>query len=292
VGRRRRNNSANLMAPVFVLVVFAAYSNAAFIDKAMRMLLVVALIGVCFLVILYFVTRQGNRLHSLSRVSVPENTAGVIDVKSCQKPFVDESKHNTKWTIELIDALEWKRFEELCSLYFEQKGYRVEMTRQGADGGVDINLFKNSYSNSKPFGIVQCKAWNSYKVGVKPVRELLGVMAAEKCPLGVFVTSGDYTREAREFSAGKHIKLMNGTRLLQQIRELPESSQRTLLDKVTRGDYTTPSCPACGIKMVTRTAMKGTNIGNKFWGCRNFPKCRSTLRVKKKHQTVVIPMSV
>jgi len=281
VGRRRRNNGANLMAPVFALVVFAAYSNPEFIDKAMRMLSVVAVIGVCLLVILYFIKRQENRLHSLLRVSVPENTVGVLDVKGSQKPFVYESKHNNKWTIELIKALEWKRFEELCSLYFEAKGYRVEITRQGADGGVDINLFKNSYSNSKPFGVVQCKAWNSYKVGVKPVRELLGVMAAEKSPLGLFITSGDYTREAREFSAGKHIKLMDGARLLQQIKELPESSQRALLDKVTRGDYTTPSCPACGTKMVIRTAMKGANIGNKFWGCNNFPKCRSTLRAKK-----------
>ena len=33
-------------------------------------------------------------------------------------------------------------------------------------------------------------------------------------------------------------------------------------------------CPKCGSKMVLRTATKGTNAGNKFYGCTGFPKCR------------------
>lgn len=33
-------------------------------------------------------------------------------------------------------------------------------------------------------------------------------------------------------------------------------------------------CPKCGSKMVLRTATKGKNAGNKFYGCAGFPKCR------------------
>jgi|GEM_PF-327900 len=33
-------------------------------------------------------------------------------------------------------------------------------------------------------------------------------------------------------------------------------------------------CPRCGHKLVLRTATKGSNKGNQFWGCSNFPKCR------------------
>ncbi len=33
-------------------------------------------------------------------------------------------------------------------------------------------------------------------------------------------------------------------------------------------------CPRCGHKLVLRTATKGANKGNQFWGCSNFPKCR------------------
>lgn len=38
-------------------------------------------------------------------------------------------------------------------------------------------------------------------------------------------------------------------------------------------------CPKCGSSMVIRETKKGQNIGNKFWGCSNFPKCRTTLQI-------------
>ena len=33
-------------------------------------------------------------------------------------------------------------------------------------------------------------------------------------------------------------------------------------------------CPRCGRELVLRTAKKGNNQGNQFWGCSGFPKCR------------------
>ena len=33
-------------------------------------------------------------------------------------------------------------------------------------------------------------------------------------------------------------------------------------------------CPRCGSELVLRTAKKGNNAGNQFYGCSNFPKCR------------------
>lgn len=35
-----------------------------------------------------------------------------------------------------------------------------------------------------------------------------------------------------------------------------------------------PMCPSCGNLMVLRTASRGDNKGNHFWGCSDFPKCR------------------
>lgn len=35
-----------------------------------------------------------------------------------------------------------------------------------------------------------------------------------------------------------------------------------------------PICPRCGNTMVLRTANRGENKGNQFWGCSGFPKCR------------------
>jgi very-short-patch-repair endonuclease len=35
-----------------------------------------------------------------------------------------------------------------------------------------------------------------------------------------------------------------------------------------------PICPKCGVPMVLRTASKGKQAGQPFYGCRNFPRCR------------------
>ncbi len=40
---------------------------------------------------------------------------------------------------------------------------------------------------------------------------------------------------------------------------------------------TTKSCPKCGAEMILRKARKGANVGNQFWGCSTYPKCRCFL---------------
>lgn len=42
-----------------------------------------------------------------------------------------------------------------------------------------------------------------------------------------------------------------------------------------------PICPNCGAEMKLRSAKTGNNRGKKFWGCLNFPKCRSILPYEK-----------
>lgn len=41
----------------------------------------------------------------------------------------------------------------------------------------------------------------------------------------------------------------------------------------------TNTCPVCGGKLVLRTAKKGPNAGNLFYGCSNYPKCKYTKNV-------------
>ena len=176
-------------------------------------------------------------------------------------------------SVELLNKLEWRRFEELVTLYFRKTGFDARRSRVGADGGVDILLFRNN--EPKPFAYVQCKAWHAYKVGVKPVRELFGVMAAEQIPQGYFVTAGMFTSEAAEFAAGKALKLVTGTYLLEKLRALPQADQDEILRRITAGDYTTPTCPRCDEKMVMRQGTFG-----RFWGCPNFPRCRAKLKLR------------
>ena len=38
-----------------------------------------------------------------------------------------------------------------------------------------------------------------------------------------------------------------------------------------------PACPKCGVPMARRTAQRGDNRGNSFWGCVNYPRCRQVI---------------
>jgi len=40
-------------------------------------------------------------------------------------------------------------------------------------------------------------------------------------------------------------------------------------------------CPKCGAPMIKRKATKGPNVGNEFYGCSAYPKCRSIVPINK-----------
>ena len=77
-----------------------------------------------------------------------------------------------QWTPQLLKRLEWRRFEELCAAYFDN------LYAEGADRAAIL---------------VHCRPWDAYGVGIKPVRELHGAMAAAQVREGVLVTSGKFT---------------------------------------------------------------------------------------------------
>jgi len=194
------------------------------------------------------------------------------------QPAIEQAKTDKAqaWSLDLIKSLDWKVFEALCAAYFKAKGHNAEVSKIGADGGIDILLYER-INTDKLLGVVQCKAWATKPVGVREVRELYGVMADIGCLLGVLITTSRFTEDARSFASGKHISLMTVEKLLALILGLPENLKTELLYQTTQGDYTVPSCPNCDIKLVSRVASKGKSLGQHFWGCSNFPKCRYML---------------
>jgi restriction system protein len=208
---------------------------------------------------------------------VPDGPAGPdlyqewTDVDGAAPTGIDESR----WNMGLLKALEWKRFEILCSTYFEAIGLRSRRAYGGPDGGIDIRLFAKGVS--EPGILVQCKAWRDRQVGVALVRELYGVMTAENVPEGILVTTSKFSTDAVAFAKGKNIHLIDGDDFLGKLLDLPAAKQDGLRRQVIEGDYTTPTCPSCGdgTKMKFRTSGKD---GTAFWGCSNFPRCRTTIR--------------
>lgn len=180
------------------------------------------------------------------------------------------------WSIELMRAIEWKRFEDLCQKFYEIKGIRSVTTPLGPDGGIDVRLFQDD--SDRATSIVQCKAWGERFVGVKPVRELLGVMTHEKVAKAFFMTSSRFSDDAKAFARSNRITLIDGDMFLMMINRLPAASAEALLRFATAGDYSTPTCPKCGQKM---KAVAGREGRPDFWGCTAYPRCRQRLGMRR-----------
>ena len=55
-----------------------------------------------------------------------------------------------------------------------------------------------------------------------------------------------------------------------------EASPSDVIDENNKAAADKMICPKCGSELVFRTAKKGANAGNQFYGCSAFPKCRYT----------------
>lgn len=271
-------------------------------------------------------------------------------------------------TADALDAITWQEFEQLVGEFFRMQGYQVEeVGGGGADGGVDLVMRRNG----EKF-LVQCKQWKANRVSVEIVREMFGLMTAKGAVGGFVVTSGKFTRPAREFAQGRNLALIDGAELsalLEQtyanrktsrdtntvptamastppnktapprasmgaaaraaaaaapppprsepafspppapplppvstarapsrVKTPPPSAprpappqQRTAAApprapaaKAERpaprpaATGTDPQCPVCARPMLLRTARKGPQAGQLFWGCVDYPICQGT----------------
>ena len=87
--------------------------------------------------------------------------------------------------------------------------------------------------------------------------ELLGVMTHEKVKRGIFITTAAYTRDATSFGADNPIQTLDGVAFLPYYGKLSADQQKALREFAFDGDYKTPTCPSCGMKMKRRRGKKG-----------------------------------
>jgi restriction system protein len=222
---------------------------------------------------------RGATKHSPS-TNVPPATKldSLWDESMCRPMAESEMRVDAKpkkWSVRVLRGMEWKRFEFLAAAYYETIGFRTEPIGWGADGGVDVVLYRGELT--EPVSVVQCKAWSGRQVPVEAVRALLGVMTDRKVRTGVFLTTSTFTSTAAEFADGNRIALVDGADFLKCLLALPINKQAELLSVASEGDWTVPSCPSCGVKMAQREGKRG-----RFWGCPSFPRCRNTFEVRKR----------
>lgn len=105
-------------------------------------------------------------------------------------------------------------FEEHVGNLFSALGYNVRLTPKSNDEGVDLYLDKPGRR-----AIVQCKHYTNGNVSRQVVQQTFGVLRNKKVGEAFVVTTGGFTRQAREFAEGKQMHLID----LKMLVEMGES---------------------------------------------------------------------
>ena len=204
---------------------------------------------------------------------LPPKTPSLVSPVPASAPIpFPAAKPPTELTPQLLQELDWKRFDELVAASFRVDDWRAELARPDDDGDVDVYLYRGSESH--PSAYVHCKSWHDGPVGAKPVRALFGVMAAGGVSEGWFVATGDFAPEVLEYATGKNVHLLTGGQFIERINALPSGPRTKFLAEAFKGDWRIPTCPRCGVKMVLRPEAQP------YWSCANYPRCRASYAVR------------
>jgi restriction system protein len=108
---------------------------------------------------------------------------------------------------DVLLELQSDQFEFLIAALYRHQKYEVRVTQRSRDGGVDVEAERNE-PGAREMLLIQCKRYAN-TVGVRPIRELRGVVAERQANKGVVIATGGFTKTARIFaSRNKMIELL------------------------------------------------------------------------------------
>jgi restriction system protein len=113
--------------------------------------------------------------------------------------------------IEQIKECSPKFFERLAVNLFRKMGYEGDETGKSGDEGID-GVFYEDKLRLNPV-CIQAKKWES-TVGRPEIHKFVGALAGKDAKKGVFITTSDFTKEAKEYQpSSAKVILINGKKL-------------------------------------------------------------------------------
>jgi HJR/Mrr/RecB family endonuclease len=207
-----------------------------------------------------------NRLYETIESAMSEYEAKMKIIKEESARKQREETFREIQIKETLDGLSPQEFELIVLEAFSKLGYQATHTSWTADGGIDGIL-----TQGKTKIAIQCKKYQG-KITEPALRDFYGAMKHSNFTQGIYVTTSNYTKPARDFAKGKNIRLMDGRDTLKMLRSTIMS------DFVLKGrTVTLPPrpvkrfCPQCGSELKMKQGPYGL-----FWGCANYPRCQFT----------------
>lgn len=134
-----------------------------------------------------------------------------VEIEDTNVINLDELESQAKSTIrEAIVKKNPYEFQDMVAALLRAMGYYTPfIAPKGKDGGVDIIAYQDPLGATAPRLKVQVKHKPETAVPANDVRALRGILSADD--VGVFVTSGSYSGDAKkEVAGGKFIRLIDG----------------------------------------------------------------------------------
>ena len=133
---------------------------------------------------------------------------------------------------EQLTRLHWREFEKLIAELLQAQGFRAELGRGSADGGVDIRLVQRD-----PIGdiltLVQVKKYSeNRRIELQAVQALHGAKVAEPAQGSMFVTTSDYQPCAREFAGRENVRM--DLYVSDNVREWCDDARAGIIEDRTR----------------------------------------------------------
>lgn len=177
---------------------------------------------------------------------------------------------NDQQILAMMRGMKPGEFEEFIAQMFTALGYQTRLNGGSGDGGVDIEMTKDGRSH-----LVQCKKYINRKVNPHDVRDFFGAMGdSHSDGKGFFITTNIFTLQTEQWAENKPIELIDGTRLIQLVRDSGVIGNQTRKQAVSETKSETKElCPKCGSLLVKRTNRES---GKQFLGCSRYPDCTFT----------------
>lgn len=180
-----------------------------------------------------------NRINSLlsGKPSLPpkpgETSPGKNGESELSAPLDLEQFARDQISDTITRTFKGHKLTHLTAAVLQAQGYKLRISPEGPDGGVDIIAGKGPLGYESPRLVVQVKSSDS-PVNVKVIRELNGVMDSFGAESGLIVSWGGFQAQV-EKEAARHffkIRLWDADDLVQMIEEnydkLPEDIQSEL----------------------------------------------------------------
>lgn len=151
-------------------------------------------------------------INGMSLLFSTEKALEVVDMYNRHNEKISSDiQHQYSVAYENINSLTGVEFERVCKVLLESMGFSVETTKTTGDGGIDLIAYNTQPLLSGKY-IIQCKRYTG-SVGEPIIRDLYGVVTAERANKGILMTTGHFTKSAVAFATGKPIELIDGIAL-------------------------------------------------------------------------------